>query len=103
MNEQNRFIGGALTRRLASALFLLALPAPVWAGQVRGKVVDPAGAVLPGVTVTLANDLTGFSEQTASAADGSFIFYNVPSNPYHLRASLKGFGVPRRRRRPRQR
>src|SRR5947209_5096732 len=91
MNEQNRFIGGALTRRLAAALFLLALPAAAWAGQIRGKVVDPAGAPLPGVTVTLANDLTGSSQQTVSGADGSFIFYNVPSNPYHLRASLEGF------------
>ncbi|HEX3554922.1 MAG TPA: TonB-dependent receptor [Thermoanaerobaculia bacterium] len=91
MNRQNRFIGRDLTCRLAAALFLLALPAVAWAGQIRGKVVDPTGAALPGATVTLANDLTGFSQQTVSGADGSFIFYNIPNNPYHLRSSLEGF------------
>jgi hypothetical protein len=92
MTFQNRFPGGAL---LGCALIVLALmltfPAAVRAGQIRGKVVDPAGAVLPGVTVTLDNDLSGSSQQTVSGADGSFIFYNVPNNPYHLRATLDGF------------
>ncbi len=53
--------------------------------------MDPAGAALPGATVTLENDLSGSAQQTVSGADGSFIFYNVPNNPYHLRATLDGF------------
>lgn len=92
MNVQNRFPGGALPVSVLSILvLLLAFPNAIWAGQIRGKVVDPAGAVLPGVTVTLANDLSGSTQQTVSGADGSFIFYNVPNNPYHLRATLDGF------------
>ena len=85
MTIQNRLTGGALLA------FLLTSPAAVWAGQIRGKVVDPAGAALPGATVTLDNDLSGSTQQTVSGADGSFIFYNVPNNPYHLRATLDGF------------
>jgi hypothetical protein len=82
---------GARLCRLAFVLCWLVLPAAAWAGQVRGRVVDPAGGALPGVTLTLANNLTGSSQTTVSGADGSFIFFNVPNNPYHLRATLEGF------------
>jgi hypothetical protein len=71
--------------------FLFLLGAAAWAGQVRGKVVGPGNEPLPGVSVELGNDLTGSSQQAVSGADGGFIFYNVPDNPYHLRVSLDGF------------
>ncbi|HXO21442.1 MAG TPA: TonB-dependent receptor [Thermoanaerobaculia bacterium] len=74
-------------------LFLAALcPAAAMAGQVRGRVLGPDGNPLPGVTVTLANDVTGFSQDTTSDKKGAFLFWNVPDNPYHLRAALEGFG-----------
>jgi hypothetical protein len=80
------------TRGVLAALFLCAFPAAVWGAQVRGKVVGPGDDPLPGVTLTLANDVTGSSQDTVSGADGTFFFYNVPDNPYHLRAMLDGFG-----------
>jgi hypothetical protein len=79
------------SRGMVAALFLWLLPAAVWGGQVRGKVLGPGDEPLPGVTLTLANDLTGSSQQAVSGSDGGFFFYNVPENPYHLRASLEGF------------
>jgi hypothetical protein len=82
----NPFSRGAL-----AALLALALPAVARGGQVRGKVVGPGDDPLPGVTVTLANDVTGSSQDTVSGADGTFFFHNVPDNPYHLRATLDGF------------
>ncbi len=72
-------------------LLLLVTPCVLRAGQVRGKVVGPGDEPLPGVMLTLSNDLTGFSQQTQSAEDGSYAFYNVPENPYHLRAAMTGF------------
>lgn len=81
-----------ISRGALAALFALALPVAAWGGQVRGKVVGPGNDPLPGVTLTLANDLTGYSQQAVSGADGGFFFYNVPDNPYHLRAALEGFG-----------
>jgi hypothetical protein len=83
----------ALARSLpwAPLALLLLLPAAAQAGQVRGRVVDPGDAVLPGVSLTLSNDLTGYSQVTTSGGDGSYAFYNVPNNPYHLRAQLDGF------------
>jgi hypothetical protein len=79
------------SRGALAALFALALPAVAWGGQVRGKVVGPGDDPLPGVTLTLANDVTGSSQDTVSGADGTFFFHNVPDNPYHLRATLDGF------------
>ncbi len=81
----------AASAALYSVLFLFLFSSAAWAGQVRGKVVGPGNEPLPGVAVELANDLTGSSQQAVSGADGGFIFYNVPDNPYHLRASLAGF------------
>ncbi len=76
---------------LAAFCALFLLPAAVWAGQVRGKVLGPGNEPLPGVTVELANNVTGSSQTAVSGADGAFFFYNVPDNSYHLRASLEGF------------
>ncbi len=61
------------------------------AGAVRGKVLDPNGAPMPGVPVVLHNDITGFSAETRTASDGSFELFNVPFNPYRLEVSVEGF------------
>ncbi len=87
-----RFPGGALPARIAGVVLLLSLLATAArAGQVRGRVAGPDHQPLPGVSVTLANDLTGYSQTATSDKDGAFRFTNVPDNPYHLRAELEGF------------
>ena len=60
-------------------------------GTIFGHVVDPDGAALPGVKLLLHNDITGFKSEAVSGPDGSFRFYNIPFNPYHLHADLDGF------------
>ncbi len=89
-----------IARRAALALVLLVfatLPcnpvrgAMAVAGQVRGRVVGPDGKPLPGVTVVLANDITGYRQQVTSGTDGAYLLYNVPANPYHLTVNLEGF------------
>ncbi len=60
-------------------------------GQIRGHVTGPDGKPLPGVTIVLANDITGYRLQVTSGGDGSYLLYNVPPNPYHLTAALQGF------------
>jgi len=60
-------------------------------GTILGRVVDPDGAALPGVKILLHNDMAGYKSETVSGPDGSFRFYNVPFNPYHLHADLAGF------------
>ena len=69
----------AMKQRVVSAmvvaLLMLAAPAAAQQGttEVRGRVVDPQGAVLPGVTVTVRNQDTGMYRETVSGPDGSFI------------------------------
>ncbi len=61
------------------------------AGAVRGTVADPTGAVIPGATVHLTNEVSGFDQTTSTDALGQFVFSNVPFNPYRISVSAKGF------------
>jgi hypothetical protein len=68
-----------------------AFAATATGGQIRGHVAGPDGKPLPGVSVVLANDLTGYRQQVTTASDGGYLLYNVPANPYHLTANVQGF------------
>jgi hypothetical protein len=59
--------------------------------DLRGRVVDAQGAVLPGVTVTVKNQDTGMYRQTVSGADGSFIASGIVPGRYVVSAEIQGF------------
>ncbi len=60
-------------------------------GNIYGKVVDPEGNALPGVTVTLTGSLTA-PMTTVSSAEGIFRFLSLPpAKDYALKAELTGF------------
>jgi hypothetical protein len=63
-------------------------------GQIRGRVRDANGAVLPGATVTLG--INGTERTAISDNDGSFLFTGVPSGSLNLDARLGGFTTSRR-------
>ena len=77
------------------ALALLMTAAPVWAQQgtteVRGRVVDPQGDVMPGVAVTVRNQDTGMFRETVSGADGTFFVSGIVPGRYEVNAELQGF------------
>jgi hypothetical protein len=60
-------------------------------GTVHGVVIDPDKRAVPGASVELRNDITGFKAETVTGADGTFRFDNVPYNPYELHVELQGF------------
>src|SRR5262249_39007797 len=66
-------------------------------GTVSGTVVDASGQVLPGVTMTLANEATGDTRAAASDERGHFAFRAVPPGSYTVRAELTGFRTYERR------
>jgi hypothetical protein len=84
-------------RLCLSCLFLIMIPLTSSAvpsessGTISGRVVGPDGEAIAGVRLFLHNDITGYRSETLSRPDGSFAFYNVPFNPYHLHADLVGF------------
>jgi hypothetical protein len=66
------------------------------AGTIRGRVLDPHGGAVSGVTLQLRNDITGFEAETTTSVEGAYEFVNVPFNPYEIRLDLEGFQPVRR-------
>jgi hypothetical protein len=85
-----------LQRALALLLPVMALGAPVvtaqsTSGRISGTVVDSSGAVLPGVTVTVANEGTGLTRATTTDSSGAFVVVSLPVGTYTVSAELAGF------------
>jgi hypothetical protein len=60
-------------------------------GAVHGTVTDPSGAVIPGATVHLINEVSGLDRAVSTDATGQFVFANIPFNPYRVIVSADGF------------
>src|SRR5437870_2908197 len=60
-------------------------------GELRGKVVDAQGAVLPGVTVVAKNEANGQFREIVSGPDGSFFMSALTPGSYEVTAQLSGF------------
>src|SRR5262245_39933449 len=82
-------------RRVLAVLLLGALiTTTVWAqstAQVSGAVRDQAGAVLPGVEVSLTQTDTGLVRQAVTDETGNYVLTSLPIGPYRLEAMLPGF------------
>ncbi len=66
----------------------------VTTGTIEVRITDETGGVLPGVTLTLADQSTGATRSGVVEARGTFRFLNVPlGNSYQLRAELDGFAT----------
>jgi Carboxypeptidase regulatory-like domain/TonB dependent receptor-like, beta-barrel len=84
-----------MTRKLLGTLLFVLLATPLWAQQgtteLRGRVMDAQGGVLPGVTVTVRNQATGMFRETVSGSDGSYIASGLTPGTYEITAELQGF------------
>ena len=80
--------------RLALAA-LIAVPAVASAqtitGQISGRVTDASGGVLPGVTVTVVNEGTGFKDMRVTDSAGVYTFTNLRVGTYSVLVELEGF------------
>jgi hypothetical protein len=66
----------------------------IWAQEnatVTGSVLDPTGAVIPNVEISLTNTATGQVRQAASNASGIYTFANVGVGHFNLDATAPGF------------
>jgi outer membrane receptor protein involved in Fe transport len=79
----------------AVLLFVLAIggvaQAQTFRGGISGRITDPSGAVLPGVTVTATNTATGVSRITTSSESGDFSLPDLPLGIYTVETVLTGF------------
>jgi hypothetical protein len=83
-------------RAIAIAICLaVSIAAPLAAQNVsatiNGTVRDSSGAVIPGATVTLTNELTNVSRSTKSNAEGYFVFPDLLAGTYALSVDMTGF------------
>ena len=60
-------------------------------GSISGTVVDPSGAVIANVKVSLAAQGLTANRETFSDADGQFIFSQVAPGPYQISFIAAGF------------
>jgi carboxypeptidase family protein len=65
--------------------------AQTFVGGVRGLILDPNGAVVPGVNVTLQNEATGTLRNTISNGAGEYVFNQVEPATYTISAEASGF------------
>src|SRR6478735_1844806 len=86
-------MGQRVVSAIMVALLMVASAASAQQGtsELRGRVVDSQGAMLPGVTVTVRNQQTGMYRETTSGSDGSFIVSGVVPGTYEVSAELQGF------------
>jgi len=60
-------------------------------GELRGRVVDAQGGVLPGVAVVAKNEASGQYREVVSGSDGSFFMSALTPGSYEVSAQLAGF------------
>ena len=71
--------------RFLLAISLMAVPAFAQT-TLRGRVTDESGAVVPGAQITITGP-GSLSRTTASGADGSYAFRDLPAGSYTVHAS----------------
>jgi len=80
---------------LTAAFSAAVLLAPIaWAQEnatITGSVLDPTGAVVPNVAITLTNVATGQARESASNGSGIYTFSNVGVGRFNLEATAAGF------------
>ena len=70
--------------------------AQVGAGAITGVIRDPAGAAVPGATVTVINNATNLRRVGISTSDGVYVVAGLAPGPYTIDVELDGFAPVRR-------
>jgi hypothetical protein len=85
-----------MLRRSLSLMAMLALAAGIgWSqdtrGTITGRVTDPSGAVVPGVSITVTNTAMGIRSSLKTNQDGYYQASLLNPGVYQIEASLTGF------------
>src|SRR2546426_6451175 len=82
---------GLISILVLAALLAGQLAAQSISGTINGTVVDPSGAVIPGVEVTLINERTSETRKTVSDDSGEFVFAAGQPGRYTAKAGKERF------------
>jgi outer membrane receptor protein involved in Fe transport len=86
----------ALVLRVFVALAAAACQGQTPSGSVVGRVTDPSGAIIPGVTVVVTSVETNIAQKGSTSETGEFTIPYLPPGRYTLEAALEGFRTYRR-------
>src|SRR6185436_13146386 len=75
----------------AGLLGCAALIAQTDRGAIRGTILDPSGAGVPGARVHADNDGTKIRTTVLSLAEGGYTFSSLAPGAYHLSVEAAGF------------
>src|SRR3984893_3062609 len=83
---------------LSACMVILAVSVLGYAQQsatatLRGIVMDPNGAVLPGARVIATQKETAIKRETTTNDEGSYMLSNLPPGSYEVKVQAKGFSV----------
>ena len=81
----------SLLMSLALACLLTSASAQGLTGQISGTVIDANGAVVASATLKLTNNQTGQTRETASSAEGRFVFPELLPGAFTLTVEAQGF------------
>ena len=81
---------------VASGLMLMLLSVATgasaqFASSIEGTISDSTGAIVPGASVTIANEATGTTQTVTTTGAGYYRFPALPGSTYTVRVSLSGF------------
>jgi len=65
-------------------------------GSVSGRILDAGGLVLPGATVTVTEQNTGFTRTVVTAENGAYLVPSLDPGIYTVAVELSGFGSMQR-------
>jgi len=91
-----RILGVSLVLVLLAAANSGAQTVSATTGAINGRVADNTGAVLPGVTVTIASPSMMGTRTAITNAEGQYRFPAIPPGVYQITYELAGFGTVRR-------
>jgi hypothetical protein len=77
---------------LCSALLFTAIPASAQVENgITGTITDLSGAVIPGAKITVSNDATGVTANTATSSVGTFTLVGLKPGQYSVTVEAPGF------------
>jgi trimeric autotransporter adhesin len=76
---------------IIAALLPMLAYSQTFQGSLRGRVVDPAGAIASSVQVTLIDEATSLTRATISNQQGEYVFNSVQPATYTVSAEATGF------------
>src|SRR5687768_17535929 len=61
--------------------------------ELRGRVLDPNGAGVPGATVTATNDARGTTRTVTTDDAGNYVILSLPPSTYTIKVESSGFAA----------